>query len=77
MIVKNAGRLAFVGTVIGGLLSFAILRLLIAEITAVASPPLEVWLIAPLLPAAVVMIASMFPARRASGISPSVIMRDS
>ncbi len=77
MVVKNAGRLAFVGTVIGALLSFAILRLLIADITAVASPPLQVWLIAPLLPASVVMIASMFPARRASVISPSVIMRDS
>jgi ABC-type lipoprotein release transport system permease subunit len=77
LVIKNAGRLAFVGTVIGTLLSFTILRLLIAKITAVASPPLLMWLIAPLLPAAVVMIVSMFPARRASVISPSVIMRDS
>jgi ABC-type antimicrobial peptide transport system permease subunit len=76
MVVKDAGRLAFVGTVIGTLLSFAILRILIADITAVVSPPFQVWLIAPLLPAALVMIASVFPARRASVISPSVIMRD-
>jgi ABC-type antimicrobial peptide transport system permease subunit len=76
MIVKEAGRLAFVGILIGTLLSFAILRILIADVTAVVSPPLLVWLIAPLLPAALVMIASVFPARRASVISPSVIMRD-
>jgi ABC-type lipoprotein release transport system permease subunit len=76
VVVKDAGRLAFVGTVIGTLLSFAILRILIVDVTAVVSPPPLVWLIAPLLPAALVMIASVFPARRASVISPSVIMRD-
>jgi ABC-type antimicrobial peptide transport system permease subunit len=77
LVVKNAARLAFVGIGIGILLSFALSRFLVAEIAAVASPPFRVWLIAPLFPAAAVMIASLFPARRASVICPSVIMRDS
>lgn len=76
LVVSNAGRLALMGTVLGTLLSFALLRFLIADIAAVTSPPLRVWLIAPLLPAAVVLIASLIPARRASVVSPSVAMRE-
>ncbi len=76
MVVKNAGRLALVGTLTGTLLSFALSRLLIADISLITSPPLRVWLIAPLLAAVAVMIASAIPARRASVISPSTIMRD-
>jgi ABC-type lipoprotein release transport system permease subunit len=77
LVVKNAGRLAFVGTVTGTLLSFAISRFLIADIAAVTSPPLQVWLIAPLLSAAAAMIASMISERRASVMSLSAIMRES
>jgi ABC-type antimicrobial peptide transport system permease subunit len=76
LVMKNAGRLAFVGTVTGTLLSFAFLRLLISDIAVITSPAFRVWLIAPLLPAIAVMIASVIPARRASIISPSAIMRD-
>jgi hypothetical protein len=75
LVMKNAGRLALAGTVIGAILSFVAWRLLIADIAAVTSPPFQVWLIALLLPAAAVMIASIVPARRASVISPSAIMR--
>lgn len=77
MIVKNAARLAFVGSAAGILLSFLLLRLALADITEVTSPPFEAWLIAPLLAAGAVVIASVVSARRASVISPSVIMRDS
>ena len=77
LVVTNAGRLALMGTVVGTLISFVLLRFLVADIAAVASPPLRVWLIAPLLPAAVVLIASLIPARRSSVVSPSVIMRES
>ncbi|UWZ85548.1 ABC transporter permease [Occallatibacter riparius] len=77
MVLSTAVRLAIFGTVIGTALSFALLKFLIAGITGVASPPVQVWLIAPLLPAAATMIASMLPARRASVLSPSVILRDS
>lgn len=76
LVVKSAGRLALAGTVTGTLLSFALLRLLIADISVVTSPPIQVWLIASLLPAVVVVIAIMVPARRASVISPLTIMRD-
>jgi ABC-type lipoprotein release transport system permease subunit len=76
MVVRNAAQLTSVGAVIGTSLSFALMRLLVADITAVTSPPFQVWLIAPLLPAAAVTIASIVPARRASVISPSVIMHD-
>jgi ABC-type lipoprotein release transport system permease subunit len=76
VVMRNAGRLAFVGTVTGTLLSFALMRLLISDITVITSPPLRVWLVAPLLPAAAVMIASVVPARRASVISPLTIMHD-
>ena len=40
MVVTNVGRLVFVGTVIGTCLSFALLRLVIASITDIASPPI-------------------------------------
>jgi ABC-type antimicrobial peptide transport system permease subunit len=75
MVVKNAGRLVFAGTLIGTLLSFAFLRLLIANLT-VTSPAFWLWLVAPLLPAAAIMIACVVPARRASVVSPLVILRD-
>jgi ABC-type antimicrobial peptide transport system permease subunit len=76
LVMKSGGQLAFVGTVAGSLLSLALLRVLIADITVITSPPLLVWLVAPILPAAAVMIASVIPARRASVVSPSAIMRD-
>jgi ABC-type lipoprotein release transport system permease subunit len=76
LVVKNAGGLALFGTAIGTSLSYALLRVMIAGITVVTWPPFLVWLIAPLLPAAAIIIASMLPARRASVVSPATIMRE-
>jgi ABC-type antimicrobial peptide transport system permease subunit len=76
MVLKRAVRLAFAGAVTGTLLSFVLLRVLISDIGVISSPPMQVWLIAPLLPVAAVMIASIVPARRASVVSPLTIMRD-
>jgi len=76
MVVKNAAGLALGGTVIGTFLSWVFLRLAVAGIGVVNSPPFEVWLVAPLLPAAAVMIASIVPARRSAVVSPLAIMRD-
>ena len=76
LVLKTAGRLALAGTVIGIFLSFALMRMLIADFAGLTSPGFEIWVVAPLLPAAVVVIASMMPARRASVIAPSVIMRE-
>jgi ABC-type antimicrobial peptide transport system permease subunit len=75
-VMKNAGRLALAGTATGTLLSLALLRILLADVSVVTTPPFWVWLIVPLLPAAAVSIASVVPARRASVISPLAIMRD-
>lgn len=76
MVLNSAGRLALLGTLIGVALSFALVRFLLAGTQVVASPPFQVWLIAPLLPAAAVMIASMVPARHASAVSPATTLRD-
>lgn len=77
LVMKDAVLLAIVGTVAGTFLSFVLFRILIAVTGLVAPPPFQVWLIAPLLPAAAVVIASMIPARRASAVAPSTILRDS
>lgn len=76
-VLKNAGRLALLGTVIGSLVSLALLRLLIADTVSITAPPFWVWMVAPLLPALAVMIASVIPASRASNVDPLTIMRDS
>lgn len=76
IVMTKTGRLAVIGTAIGASLSFALLRLLTANITGITSPPLGLWLVAPLLSASVVTLASVFPAWRASAISPLAIMRD-
>lgn len=76
LVVKAAGRLALIGTVAGGLLSLAVERFLIADVAMVTSPSLEIWLLAPLLPIAAVLMVSLVPAGRASVIAPAVIMRD-
>lgn len=77
LIMKSAGRLAFAGTLIGTALSFTLSRFLVADISGVPSLPVQVWLIAPLLPIAAVMLASLLPARRASAVSPVSLMCDS
>jgi len=76
LVVRTAGRHACLGAAIGILLSFAFVRLLIADVANVAAPSMQIWLIAPLLPVAAVMVASLIPARRASVIAPAKIMRD-
>jgi ABC-type lipoprotein release transport system permease subunit len=56
--------------------SLALLRLVIADAVSITSPPFWMWMIAPLLPAVAVIIASLIPARRASNVDPLTIMRD-
>jgi hypothetical protein len=76
MILKRAARLAFAGTVTGTLVAFALLRVLIADTAIVSSPPLRVWLIAPLVPMLAVLITSIPTALRASIVDPMTIMRE-
>jgi ABC-type lipoprotein release transport system permease subunit len=75
-VLSSAARLAFVGTVIGALLSFGILRLLVSEISIVRSPSLRIWLVVALLPTAMLLMASALPALRASLADPLTLMRD-
>lgn len=76
MVLKSAGQLACMGTVIATALSFALLRLVMADTALVTSPSLQVWLAALLLPATTIILVSVGPALRASLTSPLAIMRD-
>jgi ABC-type antimicrobial peptide transport system permease subunit len=76
LVMRNAGRLAVFGAAIGIALSFAIVRLLMADGAVVTTPSLDVWVVAALLPVAAVMTVSIVPARSASVIAPAAIMRD-
>jgi hypothetical protein len=76
LVMGTVGRLALLGVLLGVTLSVAIARFLIVGVAAAAPPSFQVWLIAPLLPVAAVMIASLAPARRASAAEPAEIMRD-
>lgn len=75
MVMKDTARLATAGTVVGTSVSLALFRLLLSDTAIIASPPFQVWLIAPLLPAVAVMMASVIPMHRASTITPMEIMR--
>jgi len=74
--MRDAGRLTVAGTVAGTLLGLALMRVMLADITGTTSPPVRVWLIAPVVSAAVVTMASVFSARKASVVSPAEVMRD-
>ena len=76
LVVQNALWLALLGAAIGVLSSFAEIRLLMADMGELKSPSIQIWFIAPLLPVAVVAMASLIPARSASRIAPGTIMRD-
>jgi putative ABC transport system permease protein len=75
-VLKEGGRLALIGTVIGTVASLLSSKLLNGITMRVNLPALWVWLAAPILLAAAVAIASILPARRALLVSPLLIMRD-
>lgn len=76
LVMQTAGRLALLGTAIGILFSLAVVRFIMADAALVTLPSLQVWLIAPLIPVAAVMMVSIVPAGRASVVAPAAIMRD-
>jgi ABC-type antimicrobial peptide transport system permease subunit len=75
-VMTGALQVALVGTVAGALVSLALLRVLASESAIFNSPSVWVWLVVALLPTATVLIASVFPAFRASLVDPLTIMRD-
>jgi hypothetical protein len=76
LVVGEGARLACAGILAGTLASLLLLRTL-ARITPLnSSPALWVWLAAPVVLAAAVLIASVLPAGRASAVNPLTIMSD-
>lgn len=76
LILREGGRLASAGIVAGTLGSLAMSRMLTRIAPGNGSPPLWVWLAAPLVLAGAVIIASVLPARSASIVNPVTIMGD-
>jgi ABC-type antimicrobial peptide transport system permease subunit len=75
-VVKEGGRLACAGILVGMLGSLALARLLSRITTDSSSPALWVWLAPPVVLAVTVLIASVLPARNALMANPLTIMRD-
>jgi len=75
-VVIEGLRLAAAGAGVGLLASLVVARWLTRVTPAATSPALWVWLLAPLVLIAAVVIASVLPARRAVSVSPLAIMRD-
>jgi hypothetical protein len=75
-VIREGGRLAGAGALVGTLASLLLSRTLARITPSGGSPTLWVWLAGPLALLGVVAIASVVPARRASMISPLRIMRD-
>jgi ABC-type antimicrobial peptide transport system permease subunit len=75
-VLKEGGRLACAGTVLGMLGSLALSRLLTRFTLINGWPAWWVWLAAPLALAVVVLFASVLPVRRTLMINPLEIMRE-
>jgi ABC-type antimicrobial peptide transport system permease subunit len=75
-VLKEGGRLACAGTLLGMLGSLALWRWLASITPGNNSPAVWVWLAAPCVLAVAVLLASVLPARRALIVNPLTIMRD-
>ena len=75
MITKQGMWLAGVGVVIGLLLSFGLVRLLSSLLIGVSGYDLWIFVLVPVLLAAVALLACYLPARRATKVNPLVALR--
>ncbi len=75
-VLSEGARLACAATLAGTLGSLLLSRILSRITPAHGSPAVWVWMVAPLLLAGVVAIASVLPARRALIVNPLAIVRD-
>ncbi len=75
-VLREGGRLACAGTLLGMLGSLALSRLLAHITLSNGSPAWWVWLAAPVMLGVAVVIASVLPARRALVVNPLTIMRE-
>ena len=76
LVLREGSRLACAGIAAGTLGSLALSRMLTRIAPGKGLPPLWVWLIAPIVLAGAVVIASVLPARNAAIVNPVTIMRD-
>ncbi|HEX4170283.1 MAG TPA: ABC transporter permease [Bryobacteraceae bacterium] len=75
-VLREGGRLACVGTLMGMFGSLALSRLLSRITSAQSLPALWVWLAAPAVLTLALLIASVLPARRSLLVSPLTVMRE-
>src|SRR5581483_2448690 len=76
MVLRQGCSLSIVGIVIGGLVRVAVARLLTAVLIGLGSPNPLTYVVVPVALVCLTMIASFFPARRASLVDPLVALRD-
>jgi predicted permease len=76
MVLRHGCVLSIVGIVIGGMVSIAVAKLLTAVLVGLGSPNPFIYVVVPVALVCLTMIASYFPARRASLVDPLVALRD-
>ncbi len=76
MSMREIGKLAFAGILIGTLISGAGLRVFSKELSTIGSPPFQVWLLAPILSMLMLVLTATVAGYRAMSGEPQTIMRE-
>ena len=76
MTIKEIGKLAFAGILIGTLISGAALRAFTKELSTIGSPPFQAWLLAPILSMLMLIMTATVAGYRALSGEPQTIMRE-
>lgn len=76
MTIKDIGKLAFAGILIGTLISGAVIRAFTRELSTIGSPPFQVWLFAPVLSMLMLIMTAIVAGIRAMSGEPHTVMRE-
>ncbi len=76
MTIREIGKLAFAGILIGTLISGAALRAFTKELSTIGSPPFQVWLLAPILSMLMLIMTATVAGIRALSGEPQTVMRE-
>jgi ABC-type antimicrobial peptide transport system permease subunit len=74
--IKEIGKLAFAGILVGTLISAAALRIFTRELSTIGSPPFQVWLLAPILSMLMLILTATVAGFRALSGEPQSVMRE-
>jgi hypothetical protein len=74
--IKEIGKLAFAGILIGTLISGAALRAFTKELSTIGSPPFQVWLLAPVLSMLLLIMTATVAGYRVLSGEPQTLMRE-